>query len=256
MMTYPLQDCINRKSKVYAIVNFLQLLVTRHSTCTAWPQNASNISKLTQPRNLSHCIVCIVLVALLLWLTQMCVQPILNPKHNNTCEMFTENSCSSFKDPSVLPTIHPLVEFLRGWLILNLENIHSRTTAPTSVNTFVQTPRNCQFLTMLREIRSQTSLNDDYLYLVNHTIAPLIRFSVQTANDDHPINQRAHWSIPMDWTSQASFTFDIFPENICLEDIRVLFGLWQCSDWILRECLCWRRCDLIAPAKHWFTVHP
>ena len=135
-----------------------------------------------------------------------------------------------FKDPSVLPTIHPLVEFLRGWLILNLENIHSRTTAPTSVNTFVQTPRNCQFLTMLREIRSQTSLNGDHLYLVNHTIAPLIRFSVQTANDDHPINQRAHWSIPMDWTSQASFTFDIFPANICLEDIRVLFGLWQCSD--------------------------
>ena len=187
-----------------------------------------------------------------------------------------KNSCSSFKDPSVLPTIHPLVEFLRGWLILNLENIHSRTTAPTSVNTFVQTPRNCQFLTMLREIRSQTSTNDDdlvnytiapliwsqtssnddHLYLVNYTIAPLMRFSVQTPNGGLPINQRAHWSIQMHWTSQASFTFDIFPANICLEDIRVLFGLWQCSDWILRECLCWRHCDLIAPAKHWFTVRP
>ena len=166
-----------------------------------------------------------------------------------------------FSQGPLCPTNHssisPLDEFLRGWLILNLENIHSRTTAPTSVNTFVQTPRNCQFLTMLREIRSQTSTNDDHLYIVNNTIAPLIRFSVQIPNGDHPIYQLAYWSIQMHWTFQASFTFDIFPANICLEDIRALFGLWQCSDWILRDlCLCWRRCDLIAPAKHWFTVHP
>ena len=150
------------------------MLVTCHSTCTAWPQNASNISKLTQPRNLSHCIVCIVLVALWMWLTQLCVQPIL--KHKVTCDNFTYKSIFFIQGP-LCPTNHssisPLDEFLRGWLILNLENIHSRTTAPTSVNTFVQTPRNCQFLTRLREIRSQTFPNGDDL--VNYTFAPLIR---------------------------------------------------------------------------------
>ena len=138
-----------------------------------------------------------------------------------------KNSCSSLKDPSVLPTIHPLVEFLRGWLILNLENIHSRTTAPTSVNTFVQTPRNYQFLTRLREIRSQTSTNDDDL--VNYTIAPLMRLSVQTPNGGLPINQRAHWSIQMHWTSQVSFTFD--------------------RDWIFREYLSWGHQGVI-----WFVT--
>ena len=97
------------------------------------------------------------------------------------------NPFSLFKDPSVLPTIHPLVEFLRGWLILNLENIHSRTTAPTSVNTFVQTPRNCQFLTRLREIRSQTFPNGDDL--VNYTFAPLIR----------PLSPNSKW-----WSSYKS----------------------------------------------------
>ena len=98
-----------------------------------------------------------------------------------------KNPFSSFKDPSVLPTIHPLVEFLCGWLISNLENIHSRTTAPNSVNTFVQTPRNCQFLTMLREIRSQTNPNGDDL--VNYTIAPLIR----------PLSPNSKW-----WSSYKS----------------------------------------------------